>query len=75
MLVRVLEREGLSGAWVGYLPSAWHRDPAAGNDALFAALAPYRQILKPAPVVRPDWPAWERSLRELVERGAACVRA
>ena len=32
VLVRVLEREGLGGAWVGYLPSAWHRDPAPGND-------------------------------------------
>jgi hypothetical protein len=48
VLVRVLEREGLSGAWVGYLPSAWNRDPAAGNDALFASLAPYRQVLQPA---------------------------
>jgi predicted TIM-barrel fold metal-dependent hydrolase len=74
VLVRVLAREGLSGAWVGYLPSAWHRDPAPGNDALFAALAPHR-VLRPAPVVRPDWPAWERSLRDLVEQGAACVRA
>ena len=25
VLVRVLEREGLSGAWVGYLPSVWQR--------------------------------------------------
>jgi predicted TIM-barrel fold metal-dependent hydrolase len=75
VLVRVLEREGLSGAWVGYLPSAWHRDPTAGNNALFAALAPYRQVLQPAPVVRPDWPLWERTLRDLVEEGAAAIRA
>jgi predicted TIM-barrel fold metal-dependent hydrolase len=75
VLVRVLERDGLSGAWVGYLPSVWHRDPAPGNEALFAALAPHRTVLHPAPVVRPDWPGWERSLHELVERGAACVRA
>jgi predicted TIM-barrel fold metal-dependent hydrolase len=75
VLVRVLAREGSSGAWVGYLPSVWHRDPAPGNDALFAALAPHRSVLHPAPVVRPDWPAWERSLRDLVEQGAACVRA
>ena len=75
VLVRVLERENLSGAWVGYLPSAWHRDPAPGNAALFAALAPYRQVLQPAPVVRPDWPQWERTLRDLVEKGAAAIRA
>jgi len=75
ILVRVLAREQLSGAWVGYLPSAWHRDPAPGNEALFAALAPHRGVLHPAPVVRPDWPGWERMLRDVVERGAAAVRA
>jgi predicted TIM-barrel fold metal-dependent hydrolase len=74
VLVRVLEREGLSGAWVGYLPSAWHRDPAPGNASLFAALAPHA-VLKPAPVVRPDWPRWEQVLREMVERGAHAIRA
>ena len=75
VLVRVLAREGLAGAWVGWLPAPWHRDPAPGNAALFAALAPHREVLHPAPVVRPDWPGWERSLRELAERGAACIRA
>lgn len=75
VLVRVLAREGLAGAWVGYLPSAWHRDPAPGNAALFAALAPHAAVLRPAPVVRPDWPAWERALRECAERGAAAIRA
>jgi predicted TIM-barrel fold metal-dependent hydrolase len=75
VLARVLAREGLRGAWVGYLPSPWHRDPAPGNEALFAALAAHRELLQPAPVVRPDWPAWERSLRDVVERGAVCIRA
>lgn len=75
VLVRVLAREGLSGAWVGHLPSAWHRDPAPGNEALFAALAPHRKVLQPAPVVRPDWPRWEQTLRDLVEQGAAAIRA
>ena len=75
VLVRVLQREGLSGAWVGHLPTAWHRDPAPGNERLFAALDPHCDLLRPAPVVRPDWPDWERSLRDAVERGAAAVRA
>lgn len=74
VLVRVLEREGLRGAWVGYLPAPWQRDAAPGNAALLAALAPYPGLLA-APVVRPDWPHWERSLRDLVERGAAAIRA
>src|SRR5437868_1808636 len=75
VLVRVLAREGLQGAWVGYLPAAWHRDPAPGNAMLFDALAPHRGVLHPAPVVRPDWPLWERSLESLVEQGAAAIRA
>ena len=75
VLVRVLAREGLAGAWVGYLPAPWQRDPAAGNDALLARLAPHRHVLSPAPVVRPDWPRWERTLRDLVEQGAPVVRA
>lgn len=74
VLVRVLAREGLSGAWVGYLPSAWQRDPAPGNAALFAALAPH-PTLRAAPVIRPDWPAWERSLHDAVALGAAAIRA
>lgn len=75
VLVRVLAREGLSGAWVGYLPAAWQRDPTAANEALFAAIAPNRETLHPAPVVRPDWPRWEHALERVVEQGAVAVRA
>ena len=74
VLVRVLEREGLSGAWVGYLPSAWQRDPAPGNSMLFAALEPY-PALRAAPIVRPDWPGWERTLHAALDSGAAAIRA
>ena len=74
VLVRVLAREGLSGAWVGYLPSPWHRDPAPGNDALFEALEKH-SMLHAAPVVRPDWPGWRDSLHALRDRGAAAIRA
>jgi hypothetical protein len=74
VLVRVLEREGLAGAWVGYLPSAWQRDPAPGNAALFDALAPF-PTLRAAPVIRPDWPDWQRTLRDVVAKGAAAIRA
>ena len=75
VLARVLAREGLDGAWVGWLPAPWQRDPLAANAALFAALAPHRDLLHPAPVVRPDWPRWERTLRDVVEAGAPAVRA
>ncbi len=75
VLVRVLEREALRGAWVGHLPSAFYRDPTAGNSALFTALAPYSGILHPVPCIRPDWPRWERALRDAVEQGAVAIRA
>lgn len=74
VLVRVIEREGLEEAWVGHLPSAFYRDPYAGNDALFAALAPYT-TLRPVPAIRPDWPRWEHALRDVAERGAVAIRA
>lgn len=73
-LVRVLDREGFDGAWVGHLPGAFHRDPSPSNRALYAAVAPYRERLAPAPIVRPDWPRWEATLAEAVAEGAPAVR-
>jgi predicted TIM-barrel fold metal-dependent hydrolase len=75
VLVRVLEREGVSGAWVGHLPSAFWRDPSTGNDALFKALEDWPELLRPVPCVRPDWPQWERALRIAAERGVSAIRA
>ncbi|HEX5410109.1 MAG TPA: hypothetical protein VFW89_10100 [Gemmatimonadaceae bacterium] len=75
VLARVLEREGITSAWVGHLPSAYYRDPDAGNEALFTALAPHRGVLHAVPAVRPDWPHWERTLAELMQRDAMAIRA
>jgi hypothetical protein len=75
VLVRVVERERLSGAWVGHLPSAFYRDPTPGNAALFTALASYTDVLRPVPTIRPDWPKWRTALDDAVERGAPAVRA
>ncbi len=74
ILVRVLEREGFGGAWVGHLPGTFFRDPEPANQALYAAVAPHRQWLHPAPLVRPDWPRWEEALRTAVNEGAPAVR-
>src|SRR5688572_21647425 len=75
VLVSVLEREGLDGAWVGHLPSAFYRDPVPGNDELFALLAPYADRLHAVPTVRPDWPAWEGTLAAIIDRDIPAVRA
>jgi hypothetical protein len=74
-LVRVLDREGVDEAWVGHLPSAFHRDPAAGNIELRDALEPYKSRLRMSPTIRPDWPAWRDELRRARDAGAAAVRA
>jgi len=75
VLVRVLEREGVRGAWVGHLPSAFWRDPGPGNAALYTMLLPYADVLWPVPTIRPDWPGWERAVRQAAERGVPAVRA
>jgi hypothetical protein len=75
VLVRVLERERLRGAWVGHLPSAFYRDPTPGNAALLTALAPFTDVLLPVPTVRPDWPRWRTILEEWARAGAPAVRA
>ena len=75
VLVRVMEREGISRAWVGHLPSAFHGDPSAGNAELHKALEPYGPTLLPAPAIRPDLPRWETALANAADAGAAAVRA
>lgn len=75
ILVKVLAREGIESAWVGYLPGAFHRDPAPANRILYAALKSHAPILLPAPIIRPDWPGWRDELARAVEAGAPAVRA
>ena len=74
VLVRVLERENIARAWVGALPSAWHRDPSPSNSWLYEQLAAHVGVLLPSPTVRPDWPDWERTLTDAADRGAPSVR-
>lgn len=74
VLVRVLEREGIHTAWVGHLPSAFHRDPQHGNAELLAAVAPHTPMLRAAPIVRPDWPDWEETLDVLLAQDVAAIR-
>lgn len=78
ILAEVLVREGFSGAWVGSLPGAFHRDPAPTNRALYKSLMPFQggksARLIPAPIVRPDWPEWEQALSLARDEGAQSVR-
>lgn len=74
VLVRVLEREGFGGAWVGHLPGTFHRDPTASNAELYKLLSPFRNSLWPVPLVRPGWPRWEATLKQAKDEGAPAVR-
>jgi predicted TIM-barrel fold metal-dependent hydrolase len=74
VLARVLERERIGQAWVGSLPSVWHRDPGPSNTWLYDQLAAHAAVMLPSPTVRPDWPGWETTLDDAVERGAPSVR-
>ena len=71
----VLPRERFSGAWVGHLPGAFHRDPASSNEVLMKSLDSHRDMLHPAPIVRPDWPDWVRTLRWAASNGSPAIRA
>ena len=73
VLVRVLEREGIDAAWVGHLPSAFYRDPSAGNAQLYTTLTQYPN-LHPVPAIRPDWPGWQRAVMTARDAGAPAVR-
>jgi hypothetical protein len=63
---------------VGHLPSAFYRDPSHGNSHLYTALAAQAEggvLLRPVPAVRPDWPRWQKELRDARDAGAPAVRA
>lgn len=75
VLGRVLGRERIGSAWVGHLPTAFHRDPAPGNEELYELLATHRALLHPASAVRPDWPGWERELARALDHDARAIRA
>lgn len=74
VLARVLGREDLTGAWVGHLPSAFHRDPRSANAELFEWVALAPKVLLPVPTIRPDWPRWRQELGQVIERGAVALR-
>ena len=73
-LLAEMDRLGIAAAWVGYLPSAFYRDTASGNDELFAALEAHRRRLLPVPAVHPAFPGWEREVARAVDAGAPAVR-
>jgi hypothetical protein len=73
-LLAEMDRLGVAAAWVGHVPSIFYRDVAAGNDELFAVLAPRRARLRPVPAANPAYPGWEREVRRARAEGCPAVR-
>ena len=74
-LIRQMDRVGIERAWVGYLPTLLHRDPAPSNARLHQEIASYPARLAAVPVVHPGLPRWEQDLNAAIEAGAPAVRA
>jgi len=74
-LLQQMDRTGIATAWVGHLPSAWHRDPADANAELAELLRPHEQRLRGVATIHPALPRWEDDLRMAREAGAPAVRA
>jgi hypothetical protein len=75
VLVRVLDREGITSAWVGHLPSAFYRDPTAGKSGARVAARSVFDRLHAVPTIRPDWPLWDRAVNVAAAAGAPAIRA
>lgn len=73
-LLLVMDRVGVTEAWVTYLPGLYWKDPGAGNQELYQALTGSSR-LKPVPTIHPGLPYWERELAEAVDRRAPAIRA
>lgn len=73
-LLLQLDRLDIARAWVGYLPSILHKDPAPGNAVLEAMVAPHHDRLLPTPTLHPGQPRFEDDLNAAIAMGAPAVR-
>lgn len=73
-LLKQMDRLGIDLAWVGYLPSAFYRDPGSGNHDLIRQLQPHRDRLAAVPAIHPGFPGWQDELNQAVEAGAPAIR-
>jgi predicted TIM-barrel fold metal-dependent hydrolase len=73
-LIGEMDRTGIAAAWVGYLPSFLHRDPAPGTARLRQLIDPHAHRLQPVPTVHPGLPTWRKDLELAVSIEAPAVR-
>ena len=76
VLVRVLDREEIDGAWVGSSAvGVLARSARRATSSCSTALEPFARPPASGADVRPDWPHWERRCRDAVDAGAPAIRA
>jgi hypothetical protein len=72
-LLRAMDRVAIDQAWVTHLPGIFWRDPAAGNQWLYATAERHDRLL-PVPAVHPGLSGWEALLTEARATGVPAVR-
>lgn len=73
-LLAQMDRVAIDTAWVGYLPTILHSDPAPGNRKLERLVAQAPDRLRPVPTVNPEQARWQDDLDGAVALGAPGVR-
>jgi hypothetical protein len=72
-LLRAMDRVAIDQAWVSHLPSVFWRDPAEGNDWLYATAERFDR-LRPVPAVHPGLGGWDQVITRARAAGAPAVR-
>jgi predicted TIM-barrel fold metal-dependent hydrolase len=73
-LLAQMDRLGIDAAWVGYLPTILHSDPAPGNRELEKVVARVRDRLEPVPTVNPEQARWPEDVDAAALLGAPAIR-
>ncbi len=73
-LLAQMDRVHIEAAWVGYLPSILHTDPAPGNRELQRLTAQAPDRLRPVPTVNPEQARWQDDVDAAVALVAPAVR-
>ncbi len=72
-LLAQMDRLQIERAWVRHVGTAFHADPAPGNEELADLVAPQRDRLLPVPVINPVLPQWGDDVARAREQGVPAV--
>lgn len=70
----LMDRHGVTQAWVGAFEGIFYRDMAAANALLRERISGHEDRLIPWATINPNFPRWENDLHEALDGGMAGVR-